>query len=403
MDTRKTSKSVKMQQIQNNASSKSKSSKRRARRAALNKAAGPPQLLYPNPSYTNTGLRKMVSVNRKRLTPGGEAFLKCAFAPPDFAASAPTGVPDDFRGTSLLKKHRLVSTFNCTSSSTDCYILLTPSVGGVAYWTALVAAGTGFPSTGNFTPVYYSDTTALFSGPGAMASNFTKFRYVSNHIELIPTMNQMSWAGSIQAWKIPIAMAIRSTTTVADNLYTVTGLESINATNANQYTGPANLGVYSAAYNTGANFDFQPIIEGVVQVPNSIVSGTDYGRLAGAIGGIDPNFDSVIIKISGMGTNVLNSFIVKTWACIEYQVQVNSSVYEYQTLSPCDPYAMELYRAIILQLPVGVSFLDNDGFWQRVLGIIKTVSGALSAIPGPYGAIAGGVNAISTGIESLTL
>nr|WRQ64870.1 structural protein [Sobelivirales sp.] len=405
MDQRKKQNSVKTTQSPNQ---KSSSQKRRERRKAnkLNTAAGPKQMVYPLPSYTNTGMRALSRIPKRKLTPGGLSFLKCAFAPPDFAASNPTGVPDDYQGPSLVKKHRYVGTFNCSVANRDYYILLCPMAGGIAYFSSSVAAGTPILANTDFMAVNFSDTPTLFPATNNAADIVTKYRFVSNHIELIPTMNQMSWSGSIQVWRAPIVMDDRPTSD-ASNEYSISGLQSCNATNANQYTGPTNLGVYAAAYNTGAKFDFQTIKEGINSVPTGI-TGADFGRLIGQGGtyplcGIDPQFESVIIKISGMGATITNSFVLKVWSCVEYQPVVGSVVYEYQTLSPCDAYAMEMYRAIIAQLPIGVPFLENDGFWKRVLGIIKGISGPLSMIPGPYGAISSGVNSIASGIDSLLL
>lgn len=389
---------VKLNQKQQKQPTLSKSAKRRARKRNMNTPTGPKVTMYPQASYANTGMRQVAKLKSTRLTKEGETFLKCAFAPPDFAASSPTGVPDDFRGVSLLKKHRFVGSLNCSSASTDYYIILAPTVGGVAYWGTTVTAGTAILPNTNFSAVYFTDASSIFAAASSMADVVTRFRYVSNHIELIPTMNQMSWAGSIQAWRAPISINERQGAAIG---YSMTGLQACNATNANQYTGPTNLGVYTAAYNTGSTFTFSPVVEGLTAVPTPFVSGTDFGVFNSSFGGIDPNFESVIIKISGMGTTTTNSFIVKVWSCVEYQVNPGNSLYEYQTLSPCDPVAMDLYRAIIQGLPVGVSFIDNDSFWQRVLQLIKAISGGMSVIPGPYGAIAGGVNAISSGIESL--
>jgi hypothetical protein len=391
----------------NNNNKKSSSKKRRERRARagnyINVASGPKQSVYPLPTYSNTGLKALSKMPRKNLTAEGEAFLKCAFAPPDFAFSNPTGVPDNYRGPSLLKKHRYVGSFNCSTASTDYYILLLPTVGGIAYWSTSVAAGTAILDSTVFTPALYSDASTIFPNANQMANIVNKYRFVSNHLELIPTVNQMSWSGSIQAWKAPVCMTMRAAGTVVSNLYSVTGLQACNATNANQYTGPTNLGIYTAAYNAGSQFEFQDVHESITSLPATLLSGVDFGTLQGSLGGIDPQYDSVIIKISGMGTNVQNSFVIKTWCCIEYQVVTGTSLYEYQSLSPCDQYALELYRAIILQLPVGVSFLENEAFWKRVLNIIRNISGALSILPGPYGAISSGVNMIASGVDSLVL
>lgn len=341
----------------------------------------------------------------RNLSQDGMAFLKCAFAPPDFAYNAVSGAPDDYEGSSLVKKHRFVSSLT-VPANTDRYIILLPTP-GYAYWQLDLAAGTA-PNLTNaiFKGAPYSDFNTMFQ-PGAIGVGsddvVDRFRYVSNHIELVPTVNATSWTGSIQVWKGPVNLITRPGTNVSYDSKSVSGLQSSTATNANQYTAPFNMGAYSGAYNSGAKFDFTQITSYTANVPNVIELG-DFGQLtplssaggAATFTGMDNNFESVFIKISGVGANTTNSYVLKTWACVEYQVVTGSSLYEYQTLSPCDPLAMKLYREIIKQLPIGVSYLDNDTFWERVLGIIRMISGGMSFIPGPVGAIAGGINAAAT-------
>jgi len=351
-------------------------------------------------------MAKMASA-MSRITPDGMSFLKCAFAPPDFSGSDVKGVPDTFQGKSLIKKHRLISSLSIAANR-DTYLLLLP-IPGYSYFQIQQPAGVPIDLAAIFTGVTYSDFNNLFN-PGGIAGDstadvVTKFRFVSNHFELIPTTNAMSWSGNIQCFKFPLSGVVRpSLTTAATNLLSVTGLQALNATNADQYTGPFNLGVYTGCYNTGNGFIFNPIAEKAVSVP-SLISPGDFGQLlcGGGYTGVDANFDSVCIKISGVGATATNTCILKTWACVEYLAQPGSSVYEYQSFSCVDPVAMEIYRAIIKELPIGVSFLDNEGFWARVLNIIKRVSGVASALPGAYGAIAGGVNMTSTALESLMI
>lgn len=350
---------------------------------------------------------KMLQSMRPRVSASGMAFLKCAFAPPDFSGTDVKGVPDSFSGKSLIKKHRFIGdkTFR---DGRDTYILLLP-VPGYSYFVAEVAAGTPILSTTNFVGVQYSDYSSLFGANSETTANIVnKYRYISNHFELIPTTNAMSWSGNIQSFRFPMSMFIRQsslTTTTTGDLWSASGLESLNQSNADQYTGPFNLGCYTAAYNTGNGFAFNSILERVIAVPGAIVPG-DFGRIAAptgsAITGLDANFDCVCIKISGVSSD-LNSCILKTWACVEYQALPGSSVYEYQTFSACDPLALEMYRNIIRELPVGVSFLDNEGFWTRVLSIIRRISGVGMVLPGPYGAMASGVNMATSALESLIL
>jgi len=373
-------------------------------RSSMLRAAGMPGV-YPLPGSADTGMRRF---NRVRLSPGdsitkeGLSFLKCAFAPPDFATSDVAGVPDDFRGRSLVKKHRLVSSLSI-GANTDTYLLLLPTP-GIAFWQTNSASNVLVPAASAFNGTNYSDFGTMFGTSATTADMVTKFRYVSNHIELIPTVNQMNWSGNIQCWKMPVTLMERQTLVGAVDVeaLTVSGLNGVNAVNGDQYTGPVNLGVYSACYNTGAKFDFQPIMENRVEVPATQVVGVDFGQLSPPVAftGLHGQFEALVIKIAGAGVNPNNTFIVKTWACVEYQVNPGNLIYEFASISPCDELALRLYREVILNLPVGVSFVDNETFWMRVLGIIRMLTGAGAAIPGPIGAISGGVSSIAGAIQS---
>jgi len=348
--------------------------------------------------------RKRRSPLKKSLLSGvsgpGLEFLKCAFAPPDFNTTQVHGLPDDFQGNSLVKKHKLIDSV-VLAASTDYYYWLAP-IPGVAYFSATTVTGVAPVAATVWTPVRYADYSSLFGTlPTTVADVVDKFRFVSNHIELIPTTNAMQWTGNIQSWKIPVTIAPSNTTA---GTFLVQGLNAATATNALQYTAPFNLGVYACAYNNGAKFDFSNVQENMGATLGQI---TGSGVLAANAGlgyaGIDPNFESVLIKISGIGTNISDSMILKTWACVEYQVMAGNAIYEYMTVSPSDKLAMELYRKIIQQLPTAVSYYDNESFWQRVLAIIQGISGVASFAPGPYGRIGKGVNMAATGIRELTM
>lgn len=332
----------------------------------------------------------------KGLSPQGVEFLKCAFAPPDFNVTQVHGVPDAFEGNSLVKKHKLIAPVTL-AASVDTYYLLAP-VPGIAYFT--YSSATPPSSTTSWTGVPYGDHLSLFgTNPTQSCDIVTKFRVVSNHLELVPTTNAMQWTGNIQAWKIPVTM-IPGNSSIVTGTYTtaliVQGLQGAVATNSLQYTAPFNSGVYACAYNSGAKFDFSPILENVnitatvAQAPG--VSGTLAGQSGIALPGFDNNFESVIVKISGVGTNINDTMIIKTWSCVEYQVSPGTSLYEFMTVSPTDAAAMDLYRKIIRELPVAVSYYDNESFWERVLSIIRGLSSAGRALPGAYGRISGGIN-----------
>lgn len=369
--------------------------------------------LMPQPLGVATGKNNMVksrvraSINN--ITPEGLRFLKCAFSAADFDGSGTYGVPDDFSGKSLAVKHRLVQP-DVARPNVDTYILVLP-IPGYAYFIAVVPAGTPVLYTTAWMGVPYSDYSSLF--PGTMTStNVEKFRFVSQHVEIVPTVNSTSWTGSIQTWKIPVQVTTAGRYG-GDSGYQqlfVNGLMGTNATNADMYTGPFNLGTYVGAFNKGSvSWDFSTMFRDVSRIPSGTLDpASDFGEIAWEgtklLPGFDNNMESICVKFSGIGANTNDSYIIKTWACVEYQFTPGSVMYESQNLHyEPDEEAMRIYRYVAMNLPVGVSFLDNANFWNRVLSIIKQMSGALSMIPGPYGVIAGGVNAVATGIETLTI
>jgi hypothetical protein len=344
---------------------------------------------------SDTGLRRLRNTPRIGLSDAGISFLKCTFAPPDFQQNSVSGVPDEFRGGSLVRKHRFVGT-QVFVANFDYYYILAP-VPGFSYFLLVTAAGVAPTAASVWTGVPYADFPGMFgSSPANNADNVTKFRYISNHIEVIPTVNQMIWTGNIQAWKFPLNLVTRQGGTGPNDLYSVEGLSSVNTSLSNQYSAPFIQGLYSACYNSNCVFEFQNILENIVTVPN-VIGGSDFGALAsGTIGlpGLDNQFESLVIKITGITAG--ETAILKTWACVEYQVNSNSTLYEFQSLSPHDPMALNLYREIITNLPVGVPFDQNESFWTRVLGIINQISGFGSALPGPYGLASRGVNLLSS-------
>lgn len=349
----------------------------------------------------NTGYQQMLT--RSKFTPEGVSFLKCAFAPPDFSVNKISGVPDEYEGNSLVKKHRLINpeTFG---NSKDYYYWLAP-IPGVAYLKTSVAAGTPIVPATVWTPVYYSDFSNMFGTDTKgykCADKVTKFRFVSNHIEMVPTVNQMEWSGSIQAFKIPASLVVRQLHTDSNqDLYSIMGLQAANSTNSNQYSGPFFNGLYSGCFSSNCDFTFQQVIEGLgPTIPTTIYPETDFTQIDGHIPGLDNGFESLLIKVSGI-TSDKNAALFKTWACVEYQVQAGTDLFEFQSESPCDPVALAAYKKLISELPVGVCYMDNENFWRRVLNILRGVSGALSFVPGPYGAVASGVNTITNGIAEL--
>lgn len=394
-----------------NKSTMSKSAKRRARQAvAPYRSEGVyPSIQAPGVSSGPIQRAKFSAASKiltsARVSEGGLAFLKCAFAPPDFDQTRVQGAPDKFEGQSLVKKHRLV-TPETFEAARDVYYILAP-VPGVAYFRASVGAGGPIGPATPFQAVHYSDAVSMFGdNTGQTAGDkVTKFRYVSSHIEFVPTTNQMTWSGNIQSWKMPISVEVRNAA-ASTGVYGLTGLQGCNATNANQYTGPFNLGVYTACYSKASTFEFNPVIEGNPAIPADLATAGTFGQFVGTtsnLPGFDNSFDSLVVKVSGVGSNASNTCIIKTWACVEYQVLAGTDLYEYTTFSPCDELAIAIYKKVVNELPVGVAFTDNEGFWRRVLQIIRNMSGGLSVLPGHYGMAASGVHMLSSAIDALTL
>jgi hypothetical protein len=350
---------------------------------------------------TDTGLRRLrTRLRPPTLTDQGVSFLKCAFAPPDFQANSLGGFPDSYRGPSLVRKHRYVNSTSFAVAN-DYYIILAP-VPGVAYFITNIGANLPIPNTQVWTAVLYTDFASMFGTGQDPSQCVTKFRYISNHIELIPTVNQMTWSGQIQSWKIPLALELRQGGANTTNLWSITGLDGVNTTMANQYTSSYIMGFYGAAYSSNPEVEFQTIIDNTTAVPSTIIT-NDFGQLNSPSGfpGLDNGFESLLLKVSGVvGSN--ETAIIKTWACVEYQINPSHVLSEFQTLSPCDPVAVELYREIILGLPIGVPFDQNDSFWNRVLQIVNQLSGLGVSLPGQWGALSRGVNILSGVGLSLT-
>jgi hypothetical protein len=366
-----------------------------------------PQAMGVSTARSNYVMSNLLKGKHTKVTSEGVKFLKCAFSAADFDGSGTYGVPDAYSGKSIAIKHRAVNS-EAYGASKDYYYLVLP-VPGYAYFLTTVAAGTALTETAVWTGVPYSDYTSLFNATGnasETAAVCEKYRFVSNHFEIVPTTNNTSWTGNIQVFKLPLQVGLEQNSITSDAL-TIMGLRAVNSNNADMYSGPFNLGCYTGAFNRGASsWDFWPIMKGVGIIPASLQTAVDFGQIKSATGlaipGFDNNFESCLVKVSGIGTNANNTAILRSWACVEYQFTAGNAMYAMQNLHAIeDEEAMRIYKYVVQNLPVGVSFLDNESFWQRVLQIIKSGGFTLAGIPGPYGAIAGGIGGISAALEQL--
>jgi len=273
------------------------------------------------------------------------------------------------------------------------------------------------------------------------AEQVTKFRYASTAVGIYPTCNMMAFNGSIQVWKASLALTremrskvIATTTPTNIDIYEpiVTGLEAIGIPANENYADSYIHGCYSVATNAQPDFEFAEIQENLGHIPAVFgttatdVTGTSmFGSLrldtstqtatgagGSVIAGVGDVFlglgtmESIVIKVTNANVGAAGAVgaVIKLWACLEYQVNSNSALYQFANHSPAlDPNALELYRKVSGEIPVAVSCDKNASFWQFVSGIIKRVAAVASYMPGPVGLVGTGVSAAIAGIEAMTL
>jgi hypothetical protein len=347
------------------------------------------------------------------LSQDGREFLKCATAMPDFDVSNCAGIPDEYGGRTAVKQDFATTNISAAAGQST-YIMTTPTP-GTAYWTTSIAIGDDLLYTNAWTPVSFPDTAVVFPnsvGSGddtdqiSNATNFDKFRYVGMSAELVCTTNQLNWAGSINAWKTPMDLTTtrRASSEVGVNLNPMhlTGIDGVRKATlgSNVFSGTTSAGVYSTSLNRDPEFEFQPIRDGEYKGSVTIApyaenppTNTSYNEFDGPVLGWG-NSDVIVFRIDVPLGAQAQSFVVRNWATLEYQVTQASLFHQFSHASATyDPCALVLYKEIADNLPIAVIQADNSKFWKRVLSIVKAASGALSVLPGPAGVIAKGVYA----------
>lgn len=351
-----------------------------------------------------------------RITDAGRAFLKCAFAPPDFNIDPGQGIPDQYCGKTLSRKDVLTESITSTAGRDDYYIIApTP---GIAYWYAQTASGTPPGATTTWTPKEFPGAfgaSALFgdysSGGSNRATNVDAFRYASLCAGIYPTSNMMQFSGSVQVWKAPLK---QSTENVVLNFGTtppvtfnttelvVNGLEAASSVPTENYSHSFIDGMYTVAGNNQPDFPFKPIVEAYPRLPAQVTGTSMFGVLNGAFLGMGDT-DAIIIKVK-TPAQAVNSFVLKVWACQEYRVSPNSPFYQYAGSSPTyDPVALDIYRRTMQQIPLAVVCAENAKFWELVSRIIRGISTTMSYAPGPIGLVGAGMTAIQDGIAALMI
>lgn len=365
-----------------------------------------------------------IMARRQQLSRDGLTFLKAVFAAPDFAGQGKfNGIPDEapysclkYRHIlnnslwSLIKASALQSGAFLPEPDTDI-LILQPPVPGVAFYWGIVASGARVTADTAFTPVFYNDFPELFGSNGygqpgtggrpQLDDKVNAFRFGGNSAELICMTNAFNWTGTLTAFKGKCTMSdTKSYTSLgAAQTKSFSGLENFNNNGmTSTYVSPSNLGLYMTAVNTETTFVSNPVDPDLFQVnanqPGS--TGALYGALPG-VGSLETNFIRISgLTYSGDGTperpyTPVTTFTARFWSVLEYTPVEGTVFSNVSTPNPeLDPVALQLYRAVVADLPVAVTYAENDSFWKKLLGVIGTVGKSLSVVPG-WGAIAGGI------------
>jgi hypothetical protein len=366
--------------------------KKAPQHAPVQPANRKPPMAKPRPRSRPKASRR---VGVPRLSADGLAMLKAAFALPDFSESGCRGITDMFCGKTNVIEQSLQLGVQAAGGF-DTYFLFAPQF-GVAYATASVVIGNSLSGV-NWQAFDYPDSLTYFPS-GATTTNFTKARYAGLAGELISTMNEMTWAGSIQVARVPISCP----TTVALTgtpafVRTLNGFKNIDQMQRECFSGDVRAGAYSIAVNRNADFQFTDITGDSV---GDIL--TDYGgaQMISQFRGLDMNFDTLLFRVTVPVGSLTQSFMLRSWSVVEYQPIPSSIFYNMAERSAAyDLNALLEYHKVACNIPIAVVSALNDSFWQRVLNIIRTVSGPLSLVPGPIGGIATGVSGIANAISS---
>jgi hypothetical protein len=396
--------------------------------------SGPSQSAIMQPSKTVSDLFRRPTrggigrgIKMVGLSKDGLSWLTSVFAAPDYPGQgAFSGIPD--ADTSLSLKYRHVYAWDLWGTIlTSCnlfglkdqadpafwvkkdLLIWQPPVPGVAFYWAYVDAGQPVDQGTAFTPIPYQDFTSIFGGPinvpnetGSANDVVSQFRFAGNSIELINLQNAMSWKGSITAFKTSNGVADCKVydNGVGDGLSkSLVGLNSFNNSgNVTNYTAPVERGVYMSAVDTQTSFRWVDVNPGMFQINKENV---EMGKLNGLFTGMG-SLESNCVRLANFvipddGGVKWSQMTVRSWTMIEYRCSPSHPLsYNGMTTSPLlDEKALLIYRMVVNELPVAVSYLENDSFWQKLLGVVSKVAPLIGGIFGAPGA------AIGTSVGSL--
>jgi hypothetical protein len=368
----------------------------------------------PLPKVNKKKTKKRKSGRRQRrgrsaggaVSAAGTAYLKCTMAPADFRAGATgfVGIPDEFAGAVVTKEWKYVGSLPTYTTGYDVYIIQLPIPGIAYFWGQRVAGSTA--GTMSLIAVPYNNAGTYF--PQATSTigedlNVTSFRYASNVIEIIPTVNEMTWGGSIQVWKSDMRVVEQpvSVSTVLTQFKYIGGFATLASTEPNGVFAFKD-GVYAPAYNKDTTYEWTPVNINQTWAglsSNQNTSSDIYDALItwtapGALNFVGlGNFEATVIKLPALPAG--QTAVVRAWSCQEYQVSPLSNMYDFVHASPpYDPRAMALLKEYIKTIPAGVPWKDNASFWNTFVEWVRKGAMVASHLPGPVGAIGAGITSI---------
>lgn len=334
------------------------------------------------------------------LSLAGQSFLKATLSPPDAPVGEFVGIPDNYDGKVLCKTFTSVTSIPTFTAGRDAFLVSLP-IPGYSYFYGESIAGVVA-----LTGVQSDDFATLFP-QNYETDNFAQFRFAGMGFEVIPTVNAMTWTGSVQVFRGPvtISQAPQSTTT---STTTIGGLAPLIYSSKPEAVHPFNMGCYCASRPSDVNFPMHPVLTGAL---NSEIAVSPFGvakavTIQGVAGQVIPGLgtmEAIVYKIPGYSATG-NVGTIRTWANVEFTVSSASVYYEFARISPPeDQLALALARRAYTELMLCVPFYENDGTWERIWSWVKRAAGMMSFIPGPVGEIASGFSMAATGMDALFL
>lgn len=334
----------------------------------------------------------------------GREFLKCALAAPDFSVSAFSGVPDQYSGRVLTKRYETTASLATYATAGQDLFLMSSNCPGIAFF--YLSRSSASTSAAAWIPVEYPDADTLMP-KGDASKNVTAFRFASSQLEIVNTTNAMAWSGSIQVFRSyihgsnvnePVTGAAAGTAL----RLSVVGDQIINSVKP-ELVLPFNEGCYAVARNADPDYPFQDVIpdmefSDLYQLPTTLFL-TSTATEAQFLG--FGTMETVIYKIPSWSATG-NLGLIRAWACLEFQVNSTSALYDYSHMSPSyDPVALQLMREYVKVMPPGVTFANNANFWSAFLKWVGEAATALAPVSGVYGGLMLGAGAVASATSVL--